>query len=64
MTDQQKELTDTMWTDTSNLKIWQKDITYAIGSDWNKFLDQNQIPISLDKWEKKLAKKRMIEQKN
>ena len=60
MDDKQKELKATMWADTSNLKLWQKDITNAIGSDGNKLLELNQISVSLDKWEKNLAKERMI----
>ena len=61
MDDQKKELSVTMWTDTKKLAVWKKDLSATIGNEWYKILDKNQIPISLDKWEKELSKKRQHE---
>lgn len=61
MGDQKKELSDTIWTDTKKLSVWKKDLSETISNEWSKILDKNQIPISLDRWEKDLAKKRISE---
>ena len=58
MADQTQELSKTIWTDTTKLAVWKQDISVAIWNDWSKVLDKNQIPVSLDKWEKELMKKR------
>ena len=58
MEDQQKELSITMWTDTQKLATWKKDIWETIWSEGTKILNKNQIPISMDKREKELAKER------
>ena len=58
MDKQSKEITNTISTDTSKMKIWQDAIKLAIWSDWNNFLEHNQIPIKLDKREKEISKKR------
>lgn len=61
MGDQQKELSKTMLTDTTKLATWKNDIWKTIWNVWNegsKSLDKNQIPVSMDKREKELAKKR------
>lgn len=61
MEDQKKELSATIWTDTKKLAVWKKDISETIWNEWSKILDKNQIPISMDKREKDLAKKRNYE---
>ena len=61
MDDQKKELSVTMWTDTKKLAVWKDDISATISKEWSKILDKNQIPTSLDKREKELAKKRSNE---
>jgi hypothetical protein len=61
MDDQKKELSATIWTDTKKLAVWKEDISATIWNEWSKILDKNQIPISLDKREKELAKKRCSE---
>lgn len=58
MEEQKKELSATMWTDTKKLAMWKEDLSATIWSEWSKILDKNQIPISLDKREKDLAKQR------
>ena len=61
MEDKQKELSITMWTDTQKLATWKKDIWKTIWNVWNegtKSVDKNQIPVSMDKREKELAKQR------
>ena len=58
MEDKQKELSINMWTDTKKLATWKQDIWKTIGNEWTKTLDKNQIPVSMDKREKELAKKR------
>ena len=58
MWDQKKELSITMWTDTKKLAVWKEDLSATIWNEWSKILDKNQIPTSLDKREKELAKKR------
>lgn len=58
MGDQQKELSKTMSTDTTKLATWKKDIWKTIANEGTKILDKNQIPVSMDKWEKELAKER------
>ena len=58
MADQKKELSKTIWTDTKKLAVGTQDISATIWNDWSKILDKNQIPISLDKREKELAKER------
>ena len=61
MEEQKKELSATMWTDTKKLAVWKEDLSATIWNEWSKILDKNQIPISLDKREKELAKKRISE---
>ena len=61
MDDQKKELSATIWTDTKKLAVWKEDISATIWNEWSKILDKNQIPISLDKREKDLTKKRSSE---
>ena len=61
MDDQKKELSATIRTDTKKLAVWKEDISATIWNEWSKILDKNQIPISLDKREKDLAKKRSSE---
>lgn len=61
MEEQKKELSATIWTDTKKLAVWKEDISATIWNEWSKILDKNQIPISLDKREKDLAKKRSSE---
>jgi len=61
MEDQQKELSITMWTDTQKLATWKKDIWETIWNEGTKILNKNQIPVSMDKREKELAKKRSHE---
>jgi hypothetical protein len=58
MEQQSKEITNTIATDTSKMKMWQDAIKLAIWSDGNSMLESNQIPIKLDKREKELSKKR------
>lgn len=58
MDDQKKELSVTMGTDTKKLAVWKEDLSATIWNEWSKILDKNQIPISMDKREKELAKKR------
>ena len=58
MSDQKKELSVTMWTDTKKLAVWKEDLSATIWNEWSKILDKNQIPVSLDKREKELAKER------
>ena len=58
--DQSKEISDTFGTDTKKMKMWEDAIKMTIWSDWNKLLESNQIPVSMDKWEKELSKKRSI----
>ncbi len=58
MEEQKKELSATMATDTNKMKIWQKELGNAISNDWSNNLAKNQIPISMDKREKQLAKNR------
>lgn len=58
MTDQKKELSITMWTDTKKLAVWKQDLSATIWNEWSKHLKPNQIPPSLDKREKEIAKKR------
>jgi hypothetical protein len=58
MEQQSKEITNTIATDTSKMKLWQDAIKLAIWSDGSNILESNQIPIKLDKREKELAKKR------
>lgn len=59
MDDQKKELSATIWTDTKKLAVWKEDLSATIWNEWSKILDKNQIPISLDKREKELAKNRI-----
>ena len=47
-----------MWTDTKKLATWKKDIWETIANEGTKILDKNQIPVSMDKREKELAKER------
>lgn len=61
MDDQKKELSVTMWADTKKLAVWKEDLSATIWNEWSKILDKNQIPISMDKREKELAKKRSHE---
>lgn len=61
MENQQKELSITMWTDTQKLATWKKDIWETIWNEGTKILNKNQIPVSMDKREKELAKKRSHE---
>ena len=58
MTDQKKELSITMWTDTKKLAVWKQDLTATIWNEWSKHLKANQIPPSLDKREKELSEQR------
>lgn len=58
MDDQQKQLSKTIWADTTKLATWKQDIWKTIGNEGTKTLDKNQIPVSMDKREKELAKKR------
>lgn len=58
MEQQSKEITNTISTDTSKMKLWQDAIKLAIWSDGSNILESDQIPIKLDKREKDLAKKR------
>lgn len=53
-----KEITNTISTDTSKMKIWQDAIKLAIWSDGNSILESNQISVKLEKREKELSKKR------
>jgi len=63
MDDQQKEISQAIWTDTTKLTIGQKmgqnDIGKTISNEGTKILDKNQIPVNLDKREKQLAKERL-----
>jgi len=64
MDDQKKELRETMWTNTEKLAMGTKDISATIGwKDWTKITDKNRITTNLDKREKELWKKRMIDNK-
>lgn len=58
MEQQSKEITNTIATDTSKMKLWQDAIKLAIWSDGSNILESNQIPIKLDKREKELSQKR------
>lgn len=58
MEQQSKEITNTISTDTSKMKMWQDAIKLAIWLDGNSMLESNQIPVKLDKREKELSKKR------
>ena len=59
MDDQKKELSATMWTDTKKLAVWKSDISATIWNESTKTFDKNQIPLSLNKREKEVVKKRV-----
>lgn len=61
MWDQTKELSKTIWTDTTKLAVGKQDISATIWNEWSKHLEPNQIPLSLEKMEKDLAQKRAPE---
>ena len=61
MEEQKKELSATIWTDTKKLAIWKAELWEAIGNESSKILSKDQIPPSLEKREKELAKKRSNE---
>lgn len=61
MWDQKTALSKAIWTDTSKLATGTQEISDTIWNDWSKHLEPNQIPPSLEKMEKELAKKRAPE---
>lgn len=61
MEDQKKELSVAIWADTNKMKVGEKDLWDTMSNWWSQILKKDQISISMDKWEKELAKKRSRE---